>query len=328
MKFFSFFPFFIVFLLSLQSCNQYADKDWNVKISNPVTQVQVIDISKELYNPNIPLKVFQEKFPWFQGSISDQDFELRRKDPDEIKIYKEALSKIDVPKLTTDLESLFSHIRYYFPQFQIPKVYLYSSALEGIMNPVIYRADKKLLFIDISAFMGENNPNYKGLEQYFQKSMNPKNLLPKVSEIFAEQFAPFDKDHQKFIDQLVYQGKIMILQDAFIPKEPDYLKINYTPEQYDWALANEANIWDYFVENNLIYSDDSRLSERFITPGPFSKFYTAVDNESSPQIGIFTGWQLCKDFFYQKPDTKLQDFLKMDANTIFKASLYKPKATE
>ena len=73
--------------------------------------------------------------------------------------------------------------------------------------------------------------------------------------------------------------------------------MNYTPKQYDWAKENEVNIWNFFVENNLIFSDDIRLSERFIKPAPFSKFYTEIDNESSPQIGIFIGWEICKKFF-------------------------------
>jgi hypothetical protein len=72
--------------------------------------------------------------------------------------------------------------------------------------------------------------------------------------------------------------------------------MNYTQKQYEWATGNEANIWNYFVESNLIFGDDPRLGERFISPGPFSKFYTEIDNESSPQIGIFTGWQICKAY--------------------------------
>ena len=193
------------------------------------------------------------------------------------------------------------------------------------MEPIFYHAKENMLFIDITAFMGENNPNYKGLEQYFQKSMNPKNILPKVSLILAEYFITPTGDSQKFIDHLVYYGKLMTLQDAFLPQEPDALKMNYTPEQYEWAKANEANVWNFFVENNLVFSDDQRLNERFINPAPFSKFYTEIDNESSPQIGIFSGWQICKKFYQEKPETKLADFLKMSAQEIFNQSNYKPK---
>ncbi|HCR76670.1 MAG TPA: gliding motility protein GldB, partial [Chryseobacterium sp.] len=43
------------------------------------------------------------------------------------------------------------------------------------------------------------------------------------------------------------------------------------------------------------------------------------------QIAIFTGWQICKEYLKQKPETKLQDFLGLDATVIFNQSGYKPK---
>ena len=74
----------------------------------------------------------------------------------------------------------------------------------------------------------------------------------------------------------------------------------------------------------MVFSDDPQLARRFVEPGPFSKFYTQIDNESSPQIGIFIGWQICRAFYEKHPDTKLEDFMKMNATEIFNESGYKP----
>lgn len=313
-----------ILVFSLNSCKKEQESQWKVEIEKPAEKVQVVDISKMFYDKNVPLDQFKGSFPWFQGTVPDEDFAKRRADANEIKIYNEAIHKIDVQKLQTELQELFSHIKYYYPKFKSPKVYLFSSALQMAQDPIIYDEKTGFLFIDITGFMGDGNANYKGLELYFQKSMNPANIVPKVSQIFAENIVTGSTE-QKFVDQLILNGKIMTLQDAFLPNFPDYLKMNYTAKQYDWAVANEANIWNYFVENNLIFSDDPRLVERFISPGPFSKFYTEIDNESSPQIGIFTGWQVCKSYLKQNPETKLLDFLKLDAQTIFNKSGYKPK---
>ena len=127
------------------------------------------------------------------------------------------------------------------------------------------------------------------------------------------------------LSKIILEGKIKTLQDAFLPNTPDYLKMNYSQTQEEWAEANEANIWNYFVENDLLFSADPNLSERFITPGPFSKFYTEVDRESSPQIAIWTGWQICKHYLKAHPEEKLQVFLKKNATEIFNASDYRPK---
>lgn len=325
MKFFKYFIISVVLISVFHSCKKESKNIWDVKIENPFPKVEITDISKEFYNPAVPLEQFKKDFPWFQGSVPDADYSARRADSAEIKIYKEAIAKIDQNKLRENLSSLFAHIQYYFPDFKIPKVYLFSSDLQMAQEPIFLEPKNNLLFIDITGFMGENNPNYKGLELYFQKSMNPQNILPKVSETFAYLFLPKAGTQQKFLDQIIYEGKLLTLQDAFLPTEPDYLKINYTAKQYNWAKNNEENIWNFFVENNLVYSDDVRLSDRFLSVGPFSKFYTEIDNESSPQIGRFTGWQICKKYFKEKPETKLQDFLKMDAQTIFNAAEYRPK---
>ncbi len=323
MKFFRLILIFFVAMVSLQSCKKEYAEFWKEDIKT-TERVKITDISGDYFNTDIPLENFKVKYPWFQGTVPDEDYANRRTDTAEIKIYQEAAKKINQAQLQQDLSVLFSRVRFYFPKFKTPQVYLYSSSLQGILDPVFFRPEENMLFVDISAFMGEKNPNYNSLEEYFKKSMNPQNMIPKISEIVAETLVIHKPDQNKFVDKIVSQGKIMILQDVFLPHTPDELKIGYTREQQDWAVANEGNIWNYFIENNLIFSDDARLSERFIAPGPFSKFYTEVDVKSSPRVGVFTGWQICRSFFVRNPKISLQDFLKMNATDIFNQSKYKP----
>lgn len=327
MKFLRYLSFSAIIVLSLWACKKENTNQWDVDIKNPVKKLDITDISAEFYSPTVSLESFKAKYPWFQGSVPDAVYGERRTDTAEVRIYKEAISKIDKKKLDADLLNLFSHIKNYFPQFQPPHIYLYSSVVDpqNVTDPIFIREDQNMLFVDITAFMGDGNKNYRGLDLYFQKSMTPENIVPKISLFFASRLVSAKLDHQKFIDQLVYQGKIQILQDAFLPNVADHLKINYTKEQYQWAVANEASIYNYFVENDLLFSADPGLSERFITVGPFSKFYTEVDRESSPQIAIFTGWQICKHYLKAHPEEKLTVFLKKSATEIFNGSDYRPK---
>ena len=75
----------------------------------------------------------------------------------------------------------------------------------------------------------------------------------------------------------------------------------------------------------MVFSDDPKLYERFLSVAPFSKFYTEIDQKSSPRVGSFIGWRICKAFYSQKPETKLSDFLRMNATEIFNQSNYKPE---
>ena len=75
-----------------------------------------------------------------------------------------------------------------------------------------------------------------------------------------------------FLEELIYQGKKLYLKDLWVPSAEDYIKIGYTEEELQWAEANEFYIWQYFVENELLYSTEPKLLTRFINPGPFSRF--------------------------------------------------------
>lgn len=315
----------VLSLSVLQNCNKENKNFWDVEVEQPAAKVTVTDISKEFFSPAVSMEQFKEKYPWFQGSVTDEDFVKRRNNPEEAKLYREAAAKVDLNRLGTDLTSLFARVKYHFPNFTNPKVYTFSSSTQMYEEPVIYDPQQGFLFIDISGFMGSKNQYYKGIEEYFKVSMNTENIIPKTSEAIAISIVPFDKTSQKFLDQMVYNGKIMTLQDAFLPHLPDHLKMNATAEQYEWSKASEASIWDYFIENDYIFSPDPRLTERFINPGPFSKFYTDVDKQSSPRVGVFTGWQICREFYSKNPETPLSDFLSMSATDLFNKSEYKPK---
>ncbi len=95
-------------------------------------------------------------------------------------------------------------------------------------------------------------------------------------------------------------------------------------EELDWADANEEQIWRYFVDKELIFDSDTKLSSRFLYPAPFSKFYLELDNESPAMLGQYIGWHIVRDYM-DKNDVGIQDMLNTDAETIFNKAKYKPK---
>ena len=123
---------------------------------------------------------------------------------------------------------------------------------------------------------------------------------------------------------MLYEGKLLYLKDLTLPTYKDEDKIGYTKEQLDWAATNEADIWKFFIEGNILYSTDNKLASRFINPAPFSKFYLEIDNESPGRIGSYLGWQIVRSFM-KNNNIPLEDMLQMDAAKIFNMSKYKPK---
>jgi len=143
-----------------------------------------------------------------------------------------------------------------------------------------------------------------------------------LNAIIDQQVDPSSK--RRFIDKMIFEGKKMYLLDLYLPTISNQEKIGYSSDKFNWAKANEQQIWMYFIDRKILFSTDFNLNARFLENGPFSKFYMEQDNLSPGKIGVWLGWQIVRSFM-EKNDVSLQELLKMNEDEIFKKSNYKPK---
>jgi hypothetical protein len=47
--------------------------------------------------------------------------------------------------------------------------------------------------------------------------------------------------------------------------------MGYSEDQIKWCDENESYMWRYFMKE-MLYSDDQKLTSRFINPAPFLNF--------------------------------------------------------
>ncbi len=123
---------------------------------------------------------------------------------------------------------------------------------------------------------------------------------------------------------MIHEGKKLYLLDLYLPLKSDAVRIGYTKQKYNWAITNEEQVWKYFIENNLLYSTDTKLNKRFLEDAPFSKFYLSEDKNSPGRIGQRIGLQIVRSFM-DNNDVSLSDLLIKDGEEIFKNSKYKPR---
>lgn len=219
-----------------------------------------------------------------------------------------------------ELERLFQHIKYYFPQRKIPKVITLTSDVD-YRNQVVW-ADS-LLLVALDTYLGMDHPLYTGVQDYIKKEMRKEQIAVDAAEAFAQTVVPRPTS-RSFLAHMIYYGKILYLKDILLPFKTDAQIMTYLPAEMDWAEANEEQVWRYFVERELLYSSDSDLQTRFLFPAPFSKFFLELDAEAPPRLGQFTGWQIVQQYM-EKNDVSVQEMITTDAETIFKQSKYKPR---
>jgi len=313
-------------LFALISCKK--EDRWTTAKPEEQVELSFTDISRSFFDVEIPLSELQSEFPFFfQLGVEDEVWERQRRDSAEIAVYDSVNAVFKDGKYKQELEQSFAYFRKYFPAELIPDVYTYSSGMQNIYDrSVLYDRNQGLLFIALDGFLGKDNAWYKAekVYPYLAESMNPENLIPKTVHAVAEQLVPFNPRQQAFIDLMVDEGKMLIIADALLPETTDELKIGYTQEQLDWAEENEAEIWNFFVEQNLIFDANKEIREKFLQPAPYSKFGNEVETESPGRIGAWVGWQICRKYLDRHPEVSLSDFILLDNQTIFKESKYKP----
>ncbi|MDP2087886.1 MAG: gliding motility lipoprotein GldB [Flavobacteriaceae bacterium] len=252
--------------------------------------------------------------------------------PDSVWVNKsnnkeEILLKQEVEKVFGDFTSeekqlgiLFTKVKTHFPSFESPKVITLISDID-YESKVIY-ADS-LLLISLDMYLGKDHEIYKEFPPYLSQRYEKSNLIVDVAQAIADQ--TFNQSgRNNFLNQMINQGKKMALVDAFLPDVAHALKMGYTPEQMEWTENNEFLIWQYFMENQLLYSYDIDLLHRFVFEAPFSKFYLESDQESPGRIGVWMGWQIVESYL-KNNEVSLADMIKTSPEEIFGKSKYKPK---
>ena len=267
------------------------------------------------------LNKLKKEFPFFFPlGNDDQVWVEKMQNPQWRELYSEVQKKYtDFEPTKLELTLLFQHLKYYFPKTKTPKIITVISEMD-YNNKAIY-ADS-LVVISLEMYLGKEHKFYQ-FPNYIKQNFEQKQIMPDVVSSFFKYKTPPNQE-KNLLSDMIYSGKELYLKDMMLPEYTDADKMGYTPEQIKWCEENESYIWRYFIEKEMLYSDDQKLIPRFINPAPFSKFYLEIDNESPGRVGAWIGWQIVRSYMNNN-EVSLQGLLKANAKEIFKKSKYKPK---
>lgn len=316
-----FFLSVLIVLFCFLSCNKSEKNQIDVSKVNVDFSIQRFDV--DFYTSNKEhLPKLKDKYPYFfPKQITDSISLSKMLNKDEQELFKES-QKIykNISPLKNQLESLFKHVKYYFPKFTSPKVVTMLSNID-YESRVIY-ADS-LLLISLDVYLGEKHPFYADYPKYIKTNNTSSHIIVDVANSIINKQITFSKD-RSFIGKMIQEGKKMYLLDAYLPDINDVEKIGFEDDKMNWIKANEEQIWSYFIERKLLFSTDTRLNKRFLEVAPFSKFYLEQDNLSPGRVGVWVGWQIVRSYMKHN-NVSLQELLKINATDLFKKSKYKPR---
>lgn len=264
------------------------------------------------------------------GSTADTAYLVTLKKVFSTKSYLDLKHAVDsvypnLDKQEAELTDAFKHVKYYFPKKQLPKFYAYFSGFQAqtaIGNDYIG--------IGLDLFLGADSKFYPALIEsyphYISRRFTPENIPPRVIEGLArEDMFPEKAGDESFLQRMIYNGKVMYFMDDMLPDTPDSLKIGYTTDQLKWCETFKSQIWGYFLGENLLYSNDKDKIQKYFIEAPFTNGL-GEKNESAPKLGIWTGWQIVRQYMDKHPEVTLPQLMAdEDAQKILTESKYRPK---
>ncbi len=305
-----------------------------------------IDTSKVAESMHSILQEFPDFLPLFTANILGLDLDSLlvpgNKEHQAIRMFihdymplKDSAELLynNFDKEKSDIEQGLKFVKYYFPKYKIPESIItfigpINANFEtsfGVQGDVL---TTKSLGIGLQLHMGKYFSFYRsreGLEEYpdflsnnFDKEHIPVNSMRNI----VDDLFPKTLKGAALIEQMVDRGRRMYLLTRFLPYTPEYLCMAYTKKQMQDAEKNEAVIWDFFLNNNLLNKTDDNIVQNYIGESP----KTAELGEDAPgNIGTFSGLQIVKKFMELYPKTTLTELMKMNPREIYDKSKYKPR---
>lgn len=230
----------------------------------------------------------------------------------------------DFSAFEKEIKKGLQFVKYYFPKYKLPeKVITYIGPADGFGDAVAENA----LLVGLHHHLGKNFSLYKSelvqqvYPEYISNRFEPGYIAVNCTRNILDDIYPERESEKPLVNQMVEKGKKLYVLSKLLPYEPAYKLIGYTQQQYDDCLAHEKVIWDMFVKNAYLQSNDKNLIRNYLDEGP----KTQELGEGAPgNIGSFCGWQIVKKYMKNNPGITPEQLMAKDAEQIFQETKYKP----
>jgi len=223
--------------------------------------------------------------------------------------------------IEAELTNGFRYLKHYYPNYEIPEVIFFQS---GLQNWGVVSYDG-ILGIGLDMFLGEQFPFYASVGQpsYMNINFRKEAIAPSVFAAIYNDFHPFEDEEKTLLEMMIQKGKQQYFVAQTLPKTSLENRIGYTKEQLEWCATNEAMIYNFFLEQQLMYERNWSKMRRFVVYGPNT---SGMPAESPGNIGTWLGLQIVNAYAKENPTATLEDIFKeTDAAVFLRKAKYKPR---
>jgi hypothetical protein len=229
----------------------------------------------------------------------------------------------EIKNIEKELTQAFNHYRYYFPSKKIPGVF---TCITRFNNSMI--TGDSVLGIGLDKYLGSDCKYYPGLEiyKYQAAKMNPYNIVPDCMYAWASSewnYKDMGYQTDNALTEILHEAKLLYFVKSMLPEHSDNLIFGFTAGQMKFCRNNEAMMWQYLVEHNLLFSSEQLTKRKLTGEAPFTLYFS---KESPGRAAVWLGFRIIESYMINNKNTSLEDIMKnTDIQGILEKARYSPK---
>ena len=229
----------------------------------------------------------------------------------------------DIKSIEEGLQEAFSHYLYYFPEKSVPAVF---TCITGFNNSII--TGDSLLGIGLDRYLGADCDYYPRLNiyKYIAARMTSENIVPDCLYGWGASewdFSTLNYPADNVLAEIIHSGKLKYFEKCMLPETSDEIIFGFTPGQMKFCMNNESQMWQYLVENNLLFSSDQFTIRKLTGEAPFTSYFT---KESPGRAAVWLGFRIVESYMMRNPEIKIGDMImNTDVQGILEKAKYNPR---
>ena len=223
-----------------------------------------------------------------------------------------------------EIKKGLQYLKYYFPNYHTPQqIVTYIGPLDGYGDILTDDA----FVIGLQHHLGAKASFYNSswlhetYTDYITNRFEPNTISVNCMSNLVLDMYPEKKDDATLATQMIEKGKRLFLLSKLLPDAAPHLLIGYTDTQLKNCYKHEANIWELFIQNDLLQTIDNNLIKNYIGESPKTQ---ELGEESPGNIGAFVGWQIVKKYMGKNATVSLIELMSTNPETILEKAKYKP----
>lgn len=229
----------------------------------------------------------------------------------------------DLFNIENELQDAFRHYLYYFPQKNVPSVF---TCITGFNSSII--TGDSILGIGLDRYLGSDCEYYPrlGVYKYISDRMTPENIVPDCMFAWASSEWDFESigyPADNVLASIIHNGKLKYFEKCMLPEETDEHIFGFTADQLKFCKNNEGQMWQYLIENDLLFVTDQFVIQKLTGEAPFTSYFT---NESPGRAAVWLGFRIVESYILKNPEVKIVDLMAdNDVQKILEKSKYSPQ---